>query len=116
LIRKYLAERWWTAGERRAKSERETSERRARDERKAREKRAVGESAEERLAKRRPAGCAALNIDWGMAGLLSKTKKPAGMAGFFVFPTISSVYQIGGVKPPNMMRRKWLVITTSYFG
>jgi hypothetical protein len=33
-----------------------------------------------------------------MAGLLSKIEKPAGMAGFFSFSTISSVYQVGGGK------------------
>jgi hypothetical protein len=85
--------------QRRERNERETSQRREIDEpearekrgrdepeRKAREKRAVGESAEERLAKRRPAGCAALSIDWGMAGLpLQNRKACRGGQAFSVF-------------------------------
>jgi hypothetical protein len=40
---------------------------------------------EEGWTKRRAAGCTGFGIDWGMAGLLSKTEKPAGMGRLFLF-------------------------------
>jgi hypothetical protein len=53
--------------------------------RKVSERRGRSESTEGRLAKRQPAGCAALSVSWGMAGLLSKIEKPAGMGRLFLF-------------------------------
>jgi hypothetical protein len=38
----------------------------------------------------------------GMAGLLSKTEKPAGWAGFFFFDSISSEYQIERINAPKL--------------
>jgi hypothetical protein len=85
ILARAMGDSWRKTSEKRAKSEREASKKRARNERQASEKRGRSESAEEWLARRRPAGRAALGIDWRMAGLLSKIEKPARMGRLFLF-------------------------------